>query len=181
MMLLNIPETYFSVGEELRLFALSCLLGAVLGLWFDLFRLLRLLLPHNALLTAAEDLIFLAGCTAAFCGFTAAAVRSELHWWYAFGAVLGMVLYFLTLGSLVMGALRRLILPVKKAFVLIGQAAVCRFVGYSKVVVRCFKKHTILLMKVPVMLYNNEESKIRKNVENVVQKEEKRRHKKRSV
>lgn len=175
MTLLNIPETYFSVCEELRLFALSCLLGAGLGVWYDFFRLVRILIPHNTVLTAAEDLLFLAGCTAAFCCFTSGAVRSELHWWYALGTVLGMVLYLLTLGSLVTGMLRRVILPVKKAFVLIGQAAVCRFVRCSKVTVRYFKKYIILLMKVPVMLYNNKESKIRKNVENVVQKEEKRR------
>ena len=95
--------------------------------------------------------------------------------------VVSLLLAFLALGSLVTGMLRRVILPVKKAFVLIGQAAVCRFVRCSKVTVRYFKKYIILLMKAPVMLYNNKESKIRKNVENVVQKEEKRRHKKRSV
>ncbi|MBO4876780.1 MAG: spore cortex biosynthesis protein YabQ [Ruminococcus sp.] len=181
MMLLNVPETYFSVSEELRLFALSCVIGAGLGVWYDVFRLLRLLLPHSSLLVAAEDIIFIAGCTGVFCIFTSLCVRGELHWWYLLGSILGAVLYLLTLGSLVMRALRRLILPVKKAFVLIGQATGGIFVRCSKVSVIYFKKLAVLLMKCLFLLYNNKESKIRKNVDNVVRKEEEQGTQKRSV
>ncbi len=181
MTLLNVPETYFSVSEELRLFALSCLLGAGFGAWYDLFRLLRLLLPHGSLLVAAEDILFLAGCTGTFCGFISLSVRGELHCCYLLGAVLGAALYLLTLGSLVMRILRRLILPVKKAFVLFSQAAGGIFVRCSKVVVIYFKKTAALLMKYLLMLYNNKESKIRKNVDNVVHKEEEQGTQKRSV
>ena len=62
---MNVPETFFSVNEELRLFGLSCLFGAAFGVAYDLFRTVRLLLPHNGAMVAAEDIAFLAlyGCS----------------------------------------------------------------------------------------------------------------------
>lgn len=182
MILLYVPETYFSVSEELVLFAYSCLLGAVIGVWYDLFRIIRLLLPHNFFLVAAEDIVFLGGSAAAVCCFTSAAVRSELHGWYVLGAAIGFTLYLLTLGSFVMRFARKLLTlvrtllslllsPVRKAFVLFSQAIYRKFVGCSKVFVQYVKKALKHLKINRKMLYNRRESKIRRNVDNVVRKD----------
>ena len=64
---MTIPETYFTVSEELRLFGISCLLGAVVGVAYDVLRVLRLMLPHNSFLVAAEDVGFLGDVHAADC------------------------------------------------------------------------------------------------------------------
>ena len=50
---MNVPETFFTVHEELILFGLSCLFGAALGVCYDVFRSLRLIVPHNFVLVMA--------------------------------------------------------------------------------------------------------------------------------
>ena len=56
---MNMPETFFTVNEELRLFGLSCLMGAVVGAAYDVLRVFRIIAPHNGVLTALEDIGFL--------------------------------------------------------------------------------------------------------------------------
>ena len=58
---MNVPETFFTVSEELRLFLLSLAAGAAVGLCWDLLRAVRRLLPKSSLLTGALDLLFLCG------------------------------------------------------------------------------------------------------------------------
>ena len=47
---MNVPETFFTVSEELVLFGLSCLAGAVIGVFYDIFRVIRIIFPHNDIL-----------------------------------------------------------------------------------------------------------------------------------
>ena len=58
---MNVPETFFTVSEELVLFGLSCLAGAVIGVFYDIFRVIRIIFPHNDVLILIEDIIFLVG------------------------------------------------------------------------------------------------------------------------
>ena len=58
---MNVPETFFTVREELWLFGLSCLSGAVMGLCYDVLRALRQAVPHPGWAVAAEDIIFVTG------------------------------------------------------------------------------------------------------------------------
>ncbi len=54
---MRVPETFFSVSEELVLFGISCLAGAVIGVFYDVFRVIRIIFPHNAVLVTIEDII----------------------------------------------------------------------------------------------------------------------------
>ena len=74
---MNVPETFFTVHEELILFGLSCLFGAALGVCYDVFRALRLIVPHNFVLVMAEDIVFFIGYCIFLSAFTAAAARGE--------------------------------------------------------------------------------------------------------
>lgn len=97
-----VPETFFSISEELRLFFLSCAAGAVFGIYYDFFRTLRLTIPHHSFFVFAEDIIFLATYGIFLSSFASAEARGELRGYYVIGGIIGFTLYFFTIGRFVM-------------------------------------------------------------------------------
>ena len=75
---MNVPDTFFSLHEELVLFFLSVIFGAVIGVAYDVLRVFRLVFPHNTLLTAIEDLVFLSLC-GTLCISSLSAVSCLVH------------------------------------------------------------------------------------------------------
>lgn len=178
---MNVPETFFSVREELVLFGLSCLAGAVIGLCYDVLRAFRLMLRHGIWLTAAEDVAFLAGYAVFLSAFAAAAARGELRFYFVLGNALGFTLYLFTLGSIVIrlfgklfGALaavfRAVTAPIRRLYVLLRKKARVKFVGSSKILIKSIKMLNLLLPNRQRLRYNGMENKKRKNVNNVAKK-----------
>ena len=171
---MNVPETFFSVSEELWLLMLSGGAGALLGICWDFIRALRLIFPHNKLITAAEDLLFLVLYALFLSLFASGAARGHLRLYYVLGNALGAVLYFLTIGRAVMAMLRTFIAAVIKplhiAFVLISKK-VCPFFVYShNLLVISVKKICFLLRNYTKVVYNRTENKKRRNVKRVGEK-----------
>lgn len=171
---MNIPETFFSVSEELRLFGLSCLAGAAFGLVWELLRTLRVLLPHNSFLTAAEDIAFFMLYSVFMMCFTTAAARGEFRVYYIIAGSTGFLLYILTVGSIISAAVRKICFsvgmafavvfaPIIKAFVLLGKKAALKFVGISEIIVQKFKKIGLLLLYPARLMYNRKENKLGKH------------------
>lgn len=167
---MNIPETFFSVNEQLILFGISCIIGVSMGIVFDVFRALRALLPHNAGLVFAEDLLFLIGWAATLSVFASATARGELRLFCAIGSILGFILYIVTVGSAVIAFFRKLFSVIKGVFsvimrplefvyVFIREKALMKFVGTSKTHVNYIKNIKTLLLKSPHLLYNKRENK----------------------
>ena len=167
---MNIPETFFSVSEQLLLFGLSCLFGAVLGIVYDIFRALRAALPHNSWLVVFEDLIFLTFYAFFLSVFSSAAARGELRFYYVLGNLLGFMLYILTVGNAVISAVRKIfsvlrklfsfiISPFCRCYVFLREKAAGKFVGSNKHLVNCLKNIRNLLLNCRYLLYNNIEIK----------------------
>jgi len=110
---MTLPETFFSINEQVQLFLISCILGAVFGVVYDAFRAMRLLLPHNSLLVAIEDILFITIYTIAVISFTSAAGRGDFRIYYVFGNILGFTLYLATVGSIVIRIINRLIFIIR--------------------------------------------------------------------
>jgi hypothetical protein len=170
---------FLSVSEELRLFGISCLVGAALGVVFDLFRALRLLVPHNSFLTAAEDIAFLGLYALVFAVFSAVFAGGETRLCYALGNLLGFCIYMASVGSVVTGTLRRLLAalgflfrPLRGFYSLLRAKLKFIFVGFFQIIVKPFKKSKIVLLNRRLLLYNKMENKKRKNVKSVVEKNE---------
>lgn len=178
---MNVPETFFSVREELTLFGLSCLAGAVIGLCFDVLRAFRLIFRHGIWLTALEDVAFLALYAVYLSAFASAAARGELRFYHIVGNALGFTLYFFTLGSIVIHILRKIFgalaavfravtAPIRRLYVLLCKKARFKFVGSSKNLIKSIKKINLLLPNRRQLRYNKMENKKRKNVNNVAKK-----------
>ena len=90
------------IYEEVTLFLVCLLLGTVLGIFYDGFRVLRLFVPHKNWVVDVEDLLFWVG--------TAWLVFRTLFYYnqgvlraYAFvGILVGVVLYYLTVSKILL-------------------------------------------------------------------------------
>ncbi len=182
---MSVPETFFSVNEQLILFGLSCLFGGLIGVFYDVFRTARLILPHNSTLVALEDIIFLCGYAVFLTAFVSAAARGEFRFYYVIGNAIGFTLYLSTVGSAVILTIRKLlslvkailsfiICPFKKLYVFLCKKYTLKFVGSSKVFVKSIKNAEKLLLKRGNLLYNNKESINRKDVDCVGKKSKKK-------
>ena len=187
---MNVPETFFSVHDELVLFGLSCLMGIALGVLYDIFRTARVMLPHKSWMVFAEDAAFLVFYGIALSAFASAASRGELRFYFVIGNAAGFALYLATVGSVVIRTMKKLCYFIKKTiwavlfplrifYVFISKKAAVKFVGCSKFIVNTIKKIRILLLKRRHLLYNKEESRMKGNVTESAEKVKKR--KKRSV
>ena len=174
---MNMPETFFSVSEELRLFGLSCIMGAVIGAAYDVLRVFRLVMPHNSFLTAAEDIFFLLLYAVSLTAFSETAARSEMRLYFAIGNGIGCTIYYVTIGSVVMGTIRKLfsfmgallrlaLRPLRPCGTFLRKKATAEFVRNSKNMVKSIKKIKIVLLNRRHMLYNKMENTKEKEREN---------------
>ena len=105
---MNELETFFTVNEQTRLFLISCILGIPLGILFDIFRVIRTLLPHNTILVAIEDIFFMALYAVFMTAFTIVCARGDYRFFYTIGNILGFALYFFTAGNIILGVIRKI-------------------------------------------------------------------------
>jgi spore cortex biosynthesis protein YabQ len=110
-----LPDTYTAVQDELLLFGGACLLGIPAGVLFDLFRVLRRILPHRSPAVALEDILFLLLCSVLLLCYSIYA-GGVFRMYYALGMLMGFWLYLCTIGQLVCrvctGMLRLLCKPI---------------------------------------------------------------------
>ena len=84
------------------LFLWSMVLGFVFGLIYEIFRFLRLALPHTTLMTAVEDLLFFFPVTMTFLLFTFAVSDGVVRYFSVCSVVLGFLIYLTTLGKILL-------------------------------------------------------------------------------
>ncbi|MDE6500776.1 MAG: spore cortex biosynthesis protein YabQ [Ruminococcus sp.] len=178
---MNVPETFFSTSEEIFLFGISCLFGVIIGVCYDVFRTARILFPHNTVLVVIEDVVFMAGYAVFLSSFATVCARGELRFYYIVGNAIGFIVYFFTLGSVVIGTMKKIYFfvikilgiifrPFRSVYVNLQEKA-DKFVGSSKNSVKRNKKSSFLLLNPTRLLYNRKENKKRKNVNSVAEKD----------
>lgn len=91
-------QIYFDTS----LFLYSIALGFSFGLFYELFRFLRLAIPHCNAAVAVEDLLFFLPVTAVFLLFTFAFSEGVVRWFSVFAAAMGFFLYFQTIGKILL-------------------------------------------------------------------------------
>lgn len=84
----------------------SILLGASLGLFYDILRAFRVYFSAGRLATALYDLVFWLVLLAAFFEFSLVFAMGQSRWYVLAGACVGAGIYFFLLSGLVQGALR---------------------------------------------------------------------------
>lgn len=101
-------ESFFTISQQAQLFLISCAFGIPLGILFDIFRVIRTILPHNTLLVAIEDILYMIIYAVFMTAFTIVCARGEYRFFYTAGNILGFSVYFFTAGNVIVGVIRRI-------------------------------------------------------------------------
>lgn len=89
------------LAEQTKVFILVSLLGAVLGLAYDVFRGFRIALGGGKIVTALFDILFCACCAVSFFASALTLQQGQIRGYAVVGCVLGALLYFSALSPLV--------------------------------------------------------------------------------
>lgn len=104
------------IAGEAMLFLTSCMLGAALGVVYDFFRALRLIVPTGAALAFVEDGVFFAVAGVAEFVFFLNHTYGQLRVFLLVGQGLGFLIYYLTAGRAVYCVMLRLSKLIRAVF-----------------------------------------------------------------
>ncbi|MCL2592766.1 MAG: spore cortex biosynthesis protein YabQ [Defluviitaleaceae bacterium] len=90
-----------SMSYQVRLFLFTILIGAFLGIIYDIFRILRKAFKHGKLLTNIEDIIYWLFVTFVMFYLMLNRNYAEIRFFVILGAFSGMIVYFLTISRFV--------------------------------------------------------------------------------
>jgi len=85
------------MGAQANLFLLSLLVGAFIGILFDIFRIARKSAPHTGFLIQLEDIVFWIVATGGTFYFMLTRSNGEVRIFSLLGVVLGAIFYFATI------------------------------------------------------------------------------------
>lgn len=105
-----------SVNIQLWQFVYALLFGAFLGVFYDVFRIIRNIINNGKMLIIFEDIIYLfVSSVLTFC-FAFFINNGQLRFFIIIGIVLGLIVYYFTVGFIVMKSVNFIILLLKKIF-----------------------------------------------------------------
>lgn len=163
-------ETFFTASEQMMLFLWSVVIGAGLGVVYELFRIVRLTFPHGSVAVFFEDVLFSLIWGFVMFVFVMEFGRGNLRFFYIIGNAVGFILYLVTLGNIVnrimrgiIGALKKivsfifrtLVLPINRFFVALYLMLKPIFCNLYLKLMKMLPKTKKSLKTADKMLYNN--------------------------
>ncbi len=125
-----------SVSQQTITFLQSTLLGIGLGMLYDLFRILRLIIPSGKIISFVEDIIYFLLCGVISFAFLLAVNNGIVRGYLLIGEFLGAALYYFTLGKLIYRVADKLILFFKKFLSLFYRIFLSPFVRIFRFILR---------------------------------------------
>lgn len=184
-----------SVSNQSVIFLQSCLLGGIIGVLYDIFRILRLAFKTNKYIILVQDLIFF--IIAAIITFVFLLINGDgqIRIFIIIGEILGFTIYFLTLGVVVIKSSKFIINIIKSILMFIYKLLIRPFVKifcfifskfrfiFEKITIKSkkiLKNQKFYLKKKRSMLYNliNSTSNHEKEQPNAKKKFKKKKEKK---
>ena len=102
------------ISEQCLYFLYSILLGALIALFYEPLRFLRVLFCHKTPLIAVEDFLYCIFSAICFLFLTYALSYGEIRWFGVLGTLSGALLYRFTLGRLIRRCTEKLAIALKR-------------------------------------------------------------------
>lgn len=129
-----------TVTQQTWSFLLSVALGGALGACYDVFRILRVAFKHSMVAVAVEDLLFSALSIAATFLFLLEVQQGELRMFLLLGQGIGFVLYYCTLGVLILGTAKSIIAVVRAVLRFLFSVFIAPFLKIGRFLSRRLRK-----------------------------------------
>lgn len=124
-------DNFFSLSDECLIFLYSTILGIALGVVFDIFRVIRAVIPHNSFFVAFEDILFMLIWTFSLVIFSVELSGGNIRFFCFVGTFLGFIIYFFSVGKIVIGFIRSISSFIRRLL----KAVFVRIYGFFR---RCF-------------------------------------------
>ncbi len=112
-------ETFFNVSEQTSLFLWSCVMGFGVGIFYDIFRVARIIFKHGKVSVFIEDVIFTLFFALCIFVYSTEVARGQIRFFIIGGAMLGFVVYLSTVGLLIVTIIRRLVFLIRRVLAFI--------------------------------------------------------------
>lgn len=134
-----------NISSTLQQCGVFFIAGVIMGLFYEVFRTLRIAVRHHAVVVFIEDILFFSLCGAASFIIALTVGIGYFRIYYAVFEVLGAGIYFLTLGRLINMLLKKIIKWVKRFFYAVYKKISPKV---EKVFVNCAKKSKEAFVKI---------------------------------
>ena len=104
---------FLALEDNLLLFS-SVALGFCFGIYYEVFRFLRLSFPHSVFLVGVEDILFFLPISFVFLLFTYAFSDGLVRWFSLLGTLSGFLLYLSTLGKLLVFFSEKILFAIRR-------------------------------------------------------------------
>lgn len=129
-----------SVASQTYTFLMSIVFGALLGIFYDIFRIIRIAFKTGRIAIFIEDAIFFTISAVLTFIFIFAVNSGEVRFFILFGILAGAVIYYYTLGSLIFRSAKIIIKYVKKLIRAVLRIILRPFYLIYKLIRPVFKK-----------------------------------------
>ena len=153
-----------AIAEQTAVFLHALFLGVILGCFYDVFRITRIAFLVPAVLVLVEDLLFFLLSSIVLFGFMLERSYGQIRWFILLGVILGWVLYYFTLGSLVMKCsakiidlVRRFLAFLWRPFAFLGRKLGDAGKSVEKSSKKAFQRAKTTLKSRAAMLYNKKD------------------------
>ena len=140
-----------SISGQALDFLLSCLLGVGLGALYDVFRILRLAFWHGKIIISIQDIIFFILAAVSSFLFMLFRCEGQLRFYVLLGELLGFIVYYFTVGFLVIRMSKCIIYLIKNILFL-----------FYKIFIRTFFKLFFFILRKIKMFFMYIVSKLKK-------------------
>ena len=156
-----------TIANQTSIFFSAMIVGAVLGVCYDFFRILRVAVPSSRKVILIEDILFFLFATVLIFLYFLNQNKGEVRIAYLAGVLLGWILYYFTFGVMILSVSSMLIKFIKKVVRVIMKPFlwVGRILGtiINKLKTK-YKKYKIPLKSKLLLMYNkNNNNKKKKN------------------
>lgn len=105
-----------NMGEQSKIFALSLGFGFLIGIFYDVLRLFRLLCSDSKKVFFVFDLVYTVAAAVATFLFLLTVTGGSVRAYVLLGELLGFLIYFVTLGTLLSTFFERIVAFLKRSF-----------------------------------------------------------------
>ena len=153
------------LSVQTEIFLLSLGFGFLLGIFYDVFRTLRLIISRSAGFTVFMDILYFVACTFLVFFFNLVVDEGKIRLYVLFGDLMGWLIYYFSFGEISVRLSNRIILSVRKLFYAVSKPFLRlgyrlkrknkKYVSFFKKIIKKFNKNSKFnLQKYKGLVYN---------------------------